>query len=118
MAEPAAANATSPAPVVTVGEPTCQTCPFSAGEPRTRGRGTLQYIECRTGSRPRPVTVGYFCSQHPGRQRDRLAARAMQALMSRPSGWGPEDAARIAYRTADAMLREGGHADSDGDVSP
>jgi hypothetical protein len=47
----------------------------------------------------------WWCSEHPARQRDRLAATAMGGLVSVHGGAIPVDElAAFAYKVADAML--------------
>ena len=49
----------------------------------------------------------FFCSEHPLRQRDQLAAMAMGALIACPGTVGdPATLAECAYEYADAMLKE------------
>jgi hypothetical protein len=47
----------------------------------------------------------WWCSEHPARQRDRLAATAMGGLVSMHGGAIPVgELAAFAYKIADAML--------------
>lgn len=85
---------------------TCKTCPFY--QPVDGDRGYCHHaatLATPEDIRPRP---DWWCSEHPLRQRDRLAAMAMQGLATRdrlemavPSPWL---IAERAYEIADAMI--------------
>jgi hypothetical protein len=103
-----------------VSEGTCKTCPFWDASPADRGDAAER--ECRVRS-PAAWSVPHreaapardamwpwtraddWCGEHPARQRDRLAAMAMQGMLADPacieSGW----VATAAYLFADAMLK-------------
>jgi hypothetical protein len=116
-----------------VGEATCRTCPFWAADPGDREEPGIRR-ECRRNPPPphghdiaeEPVSdddwaafsvtaSGNWCGEHPLRQRDRLAAVAMQGLLAAKFweciGGNPTDRdrmlARRAYQFVDAMLAEG-----------
>jgi hypothetical protein len=98
-------------------EATCKTCPFWDRLSSTTGC-------CRRNApRPAPLPVDRepyapvmeemaWCGEHPLRQRDRLAAMAMQGSMAATGiqNWTAQSIAEDAYRIADAMLaaRRGG----------
>jgi hypothetical protein len=103
-----------------MGDATCRTCPFWAADPPDRQAGLVR--ECRRNA-PRPflgsailedadcasfpVTPAEdWCGEHPLRQRDQLAALAIQGLFARPLNSGCANVAREAYAFADAMLAE------------
>jgi hypothetical protein len=91
-------------------EATCKTCPFFCPDavndgycqrsPPTSDRDT-ETVWPKTSA-----LSSFWCGEHPLRQRDRLAAMAMQGLMA--AGWTQDssagDLADIAYSQADAML--------------
>ncbi len=77
-------------------EATCSTCPFySSG-------GHCRQARAISGWESAGRAADFWCSEHPLRQRDRLAAAAMVALLA--AGKPPDEAARTAYAAADAML--------------
>lgn len=102
-------------------EATCKTCPFWKGSGDEDG-----VSECRRSAPG--AGVGYpdifpdvhaddWCGEHPLRQRDRLAAMAMQGMMYPDRLIEAEvdaDLARRAYEIADAMLAESGREPSRG----
>jgi hypothetical protein len=110
-----------------MGEVTCKTCPFwgpfaecnSKGERVAPTTGTCR----RNPPRPMMTESGgdhpelthenpdvpdfWWCGEHPLRQRDRLAAMAMQGILScddGEDGFVPTVVAANAYEMADAML--------------
>jgi hypothetical protein len=111
-----------------VSEGTCKTCPFWGPYAESNARG--ERVEPRLGTcrlrppRPMPddepddggqrfthenpeVVDFWWCSEHPARQRDRLAAMAMQADLTGCAGrgsWDFKGIAERAYVVADAML--------------
>jgi hypothetical protein len=88
---------------------TCKTCPFwSRREAAVEGvpdPGYCHHLHASTEEDPQR-RGDWWCSEHPLRQRDRLAAVAMQGLMA--AEWAQNssagDLADIAYSQADAML--------------
>jgi hypothetical protein len=105
---------------------TCKTCPFWSASPEDRPDCAAR--ECRVRS-PAAYTVamdnhgavardarwpwtkpGDWCGEHPLRQRDRLAAMAMQGFLGsnfendHQSSAPPNVVAEHAHRIADAML--------------
>jgi hypothetical protein len=101
---------------------TCKTCPFwecsdadrkDASERRCRvrspaARSVAHRAEAQAHDAVWPWTKDdEWCGEHPARQRDRLAAMAMQGWLS---SWpdhhteAPERIAKVAYAVADAML--------------
>ena len=101
-----------------MGEATCKTCPFWSVEDEKRA--DLSGRECRRLAPPAfitesdtggldsgwPVTLPTdWCGEHPLRQRDRLAAMAMQAIIGDArTNINERDVALCAYLYADAML--------------
>jgi hypothetical protein len=104
-----------------VNEATCKTCPFfvpfrsAEADPRLGScrRSPPQPMmtasagdDPELGSETPEVSSAWWCGEHPLRQRDRLAAMAMQGLNA--AGWAQDtstrDIADIAYSQADAML--------------
>jgi hypothetical protein len=109
-------------------EATCKTCPFWGPMAECNSRG--ERVEPTTGTcrrhPPRPMMTGsggdhrelthenpevaefWWCGEHPLRQRDGLAAMAMQGILACDDGEGatfePEQVARSAYQAADAMI--------------
>jgi hypothetical protein len=103
-----------------VAEATCKTCPFYSGDRESECRRNPPTIatNARPGDPGQPVDPHWHmhpntqpessCGEHPLRQRDRLAAIAMQGLITT---WMPDEKtvphlARVAYLTSDAMLAE------------
>jgi hypothetical protein len=106
-----------------VAEATCKTCPFYSGDRESECRRNPPTIatNARPGDPGQPVDPHWHmhpntrpessCGEHPLRQRDRLAAIAMQGLCAcsdLPVGTPDTQAnvARLAYQVADAMLAE------------
>jgi hypothetical protein len=107
-----------------VSDATCKTCPFFAsylGAAEDARLGTCRrsppvpLMTASGGDHPElgsenpEVSSAWWCGEHPLRQRDRLAAMAMQGwLASWPAKtWlagEPTQLAEHAYRVADAML--------------
>jgi hypothetical protein len=102
---------------------TCKTCPFwecsdadrkDASERRCRvrspaARSVAHRAEAQAHDAVWPWTKDdEWCGEHPARQRDRLAAMAMQGLATMDAVCGalrtPEAVARDAYAIADAMF--------------
>jgi hypothetical protein len=95
-----------------VSDATCETCPFAT--PWNASAAGVARIICHhaamaaefCGDDEPARTETWWCSEHPLRQRDRLAAMAMQGLMA--AGWAQDasagDLADVAYGQADAML--------------
>ncbi len=96
-------------------EATCRTCPFAspgdapdaAGRPRV-----LCHHATVTVGEAEPLRLEeWWCSEHPGRQRDRLAAGFARAIVAKfreaadAAGAAPA-IAEDAYILADAMLAE------------
>jgi hypothetical protein len=100
-----------------VSEATCKTCPAfgpysyrpEIGTCRLRPPTVVQWPttterdETLTHENPE-VAASWWCSEHPLRQRDRLAAMAMQATITAQPEWGTADITEFAYLVADAML--------------
>jgi hypothetical protein len=109
-----------------VSDATCKTCPFWGPYAESNARG--ERVEPRLGTcrlrppRPMPddepddggqrfthenpeVVDFWWCSEHPARQRDRLAAMAMQGILAHGGPKGePAIIAKLAHQVADAML--------------
>ena len=93
----------------------CETCPFWERLPERRddppgaARGSCHHIAA-PGSDDPIRWADWWCSEHPLRQRDRLAAMAMQGLCAsvagRPDAHGIKMLTLDAYAIADAMLKE------------
>jgi hypothetical protein len=82
---------------------TCETCPYWQEIAPARGYGG-QCHHAANGFEASSVAT-WWCSEHPARQRDRLAATAMGGLVSVHGGAIPADElAAFAYKVADAML--------------
>ncbi len=86
-------------------EATCRTCPFFSPA------GTCREARVVVGTEIATRAPDFWCSAHPLRQRDRLAAMALQGLLAAldgPAAGGalPAQLAGDAYRIADAMLAE------------
>lgn len=88
---------------------TCKTCPFwqrrdgdaISGVPDP---GYCHHVHANAESDPQR-RGDWWCSEHPGRQRDRLAAMAMQGLVACSTvNASNDDIARSAYDLADKML--------------
>jgi hypothetical protein len=80
---------------------TCKTCPHHSPTGYCR--------EATSTFAAESTSPEFWCSAHPLRQRDRLAAMALPAVIAGlPNGeWSsPESTARAAYEIADAMLAE------------
>jgi hypothetical protein len=91
---------------MTKGNATCETCPYwteiePAGGARVRA-GYCHHVANEANSR-NYVDYDWWCSEHPDLQRDRLAALAMQGLVT-DHLIGTDEAAVRAYMFADAML--------------
>jgi hypothetical protein len=91
-----------------VSEATCKTCPFwepIAVQTTATDKGFCHHVKANIEAEPTRWET-WWCSEHPLRQRDRLAAMAMQGLNA--AGWTQDmtsgDLADIAYSQADAML--------------
>jgi glutathione S-transferase len=84
---------------------TCETCPYWEVFPNDVA-GACHHSVNRFDT-SRAYHKEWWCSEHPDRQRDRLAAMAMQGLafFADKGGTGPWIAGR-AYAIADAMLDE------------
>jgi len=101
---------------MTKGNATCETCPYwteidlpgvaAKGEECCRV-GHCHHVANEVNER-NYLDYNWWCSEHPDRQRDRLAAMAMQGLAAGQYGMGydTEALAIRAYRLADAMLAE------------
>lgn len=96
-------------------EATCGTCPFWHGNETSTSAVCARSAPRATG-KPTPDLGAWpwtqprdWCGEHPSRQRDRLAAMAMQGLVStetEDSGWMNAESrlASRSYAIADAML--------------
>jgi hypothetical protein len=94
-------------------EATCRTCPF--GREASSPKWHEYEYECRrkppiaalADDWPPLVMGTYWCGDHPLRERDKLAATAMQGLVTgNASGASAEECAHESYRIADAMIAE------------
>lgn len=92
---------------------TCKTCPFREVLDQRREDGTPE-IRCHNavavaGWETAFHREDFWCSEHPLRQHDRLAAMAMQGILAH-YGFKDEietsDVAKWAREQADAMLAE------------
>lgn len=99
---------------------TCKTCPFwektNAKRPGSAldVQGLCHHASKDAGSEPSIFAGSWWCSEHPLRQRDRLAAMAMQGILAGlptphgqaklPFGESARSFAAQAYEIADAML--------------
>ena len=98
---------------MTKGNATCETCPYwteidlpgvaAKGEECCRV-GHCHHVANEVNER-NYLDYNWWCSEHPDRQRDRLAAMAMQGLVT-DHLIGTDEAAVRAYLFADAMLAE------------
>lgn len=88
---------------------TCKNCPMATpwtptqdGKPRI----LCHHVASMDGGGEPERYEDWFCSEHPLRQRDRLAAMAMQALipMAPEHAMDADDVASDAFRYADALL--------------
>lgn len=90
---------------------TCKTCPFYGG-----WNAHSWFWECRhepCGVRHDRNPESWWCSEHPLRQRDRLAA--MFAAGSLADGWTPDRPEKWAaryYALADALIAEAARSPS------
>lgn len=99
-------------------EATCKTCPFWERTDDHGGscRRHAPQMAPEGNDEPWPprMLIDEWCGEHPLRQRDRLAAMAMQGLSTMEAVLGaiqtPEAIARDAYAIADAMLAEAAKA--------
>jgi len=91
---------------------TCSNCPFWAA-PSQREQGLCQRLPPQwaavADTFAQPLTSSCeSCGEHPLRQRDRLAAMALPAVIREM--WGEPDGSKgiagCAYQIADAMLAE------------
>lgn len=85
---------------------TCSNCPWWEMKPDQSDVG-----RCHHGSVHQLDSVyrdfTWWCSEHPLRQRDRIAEMAMQGLCADPNiDSPPKQVAEAAYKVADAMLAE------------
>jgi hypothetical protein len=114
-----------------VPDATCKTCPFF--DYSTNEDGGSRDFQCRREPKRYisaeqslaggpvawwpPVSPDDWCGEHPLRQRDRLAAMAMQGILASAPHWCDADALKAgyppkeivavnAYEIADAMLAE------------
>lgn len=92
---------------------TCKTCPFWERDPANDRPGIGYCHHALTAADDTNESARYeqfWCSEHPLRQRDRLAAMAMQGFLASLTDPNfdpdPPGVARMAYRVADAMLTE------------
>ena len=95
---------------MTEGNATCETCPYwQEIKPPLDTRIRVGHCH-HVANEYTPLDHNWWCSEHPDRQRDRLAAMAMRGLAVRdrldggvPSG---RSISAFAYEIADAMLAE------------
>jgi len=89
---------------MTKGSATCETCPYWQEIKPLLGP---RVGHCHHAATERiPFDSTWWCSEHPARQRDRLAAMAMQGFAAIPIRTSAADIAHFAYEIADAMLAE------------
>lgn len=96
-----------------MGDATCKTCYFAT---LLAERGEGREIRCHNATAWFGTVYhreDWWCSEHPARQRDRLAAMAMQAILPTASAQSEEQVpamlrqvAKAAYAAADALLAE------------
>ena len=90
---------------MTEGNATCETCPYwQEIKPPLDTRIRVGHCH-HVANEYTPLDHNWWCSEHPDRQRDRLAAMAMQGLVT-DHLIGADEAAVRAYMFADAMLEE------------
>lgn len=100
---------------------TCKTCPFwerleAHPDGTAERKGYCHHSHSEADDNPQRYE-NWWCSEHPLRQRDRLAAMAMQGILASVGHFCDEDSRRAgypdreviavnAYEIADAMLAE------------
>lgn len=90
---------------------TCETCPWWVFDSNSGGDVDVGYCHHVSATNvSMRFATSWWCSEHPLRQRDRIAEVAVQGLLAYSHTGRPHNCAaslaRAAYEMADAMLAE------------